>query len=68
MTLRKYFMVSKQSGDNGTSESISYLPDTNGPRASKMLSSAIAAANSSVTRMTEIRQRKQETGKPHSAY
>jgi len=45
MVFLKYFKVSKWSGDNGTSEIISYLPDVNGPLASEMPSSAITTVN-----------------------
>ena len=47
MVLHKYFKVSKQN-DN------TYLPDVNGPLAKEMPSSAITAANSSITRVMEI--------------
>ena len=58
MALLNYFKVCKQSGDRQPT-GISYLPDDNGPLSKEVLSSAIAAANSSVTRMMEICQWKQ---------
>ena len=61
MALLKYFKVSKRS-DN------TYLPDVNGPLAKEMPSSAIAAANSSIARAMEIREQKQDTGKPRGEY
>ena len=61
MALLKYFKVSKRS-DN------IYLPDVNGLLAKEMPSSVIAAANSSIARAMEIREQKQDTGKPRGEY
>ena len=67
MALLKYFKVCKQSGDRQPT-GISYALDDNSPLSKEVPSSAIAAANLSVTRMMKIRQRKQETGKPCGEY
>ena len=59
MALLKYFKVSKRSDDI-------YLPDVNGLLANP--SSAIVTANSSIARVMEIHQQKQDTSKPRGEY